>query len=182
MAKSIGLVELKSFPIGLETTDIMLKAANVDLLLAAPICPGKYIVIVSGLVGDIRTAVRAGVEAAGVFLVNSHIINNVHDAVPAAITGTSNVTKVQSLGALETMTALTAVVAADTAAKSANIQLIEVRLARGLGGKGTLLFTGEIAAVRSALRTCEEQLGGMGDITSTCAIASPSPKLIESIL
>ncbi len=36
MGKSIGLLELKSIPVGIETADAVLKAANVELLTATP--------------------------------------------------------------------------------------------------------------------------------------------------
>lgn len=182
MARSIGLVELKSIPAGLETADEMLKAANVELLLATPICPGKYIIVVSGQVGDVKTSVKAGEAIGGVFLVNSHVINNVHEDLPAAITGTAEIDEVSAIGSIETMTVLTAIVAGDIAAKAADIRLIEIRLARGLGGKGYLLFTGEISAVNSAVRMVEQQIGYLGDITGTCAIASPDKALVAQLL
>ena len=47
MKKAIGLVEIKSIPIGIETADEMLKAANVELIMANPICPGKYMILIS---------------------------------------------------------------------------------------------------------------------------------------
>ena len=36
MDKSIGLIELKNIPTGIETADAMLKAADVELILATP--------------------------------------------------------------------------------------------------------------------------------------------------
>lgn len=69
MKKSIGLVELKSIPIGIEVADMMLKTANVELVLANPICPGKYVIIVSGNVGSVENAIKAGKDEAGIFLI-----------------------------------------------------------------------------------------------------------------
>ena len=46
MGKSIGLLELKSIPVGIETADAVLKAANVELLTATPTYPGKYVIII----------------------------------------------------------------------------------------------------------------------------------------
>ena len=54
---------------------------------------------------------------AGIHLVGSHIINNVHDSVPSAIVGTAEVERTGAIGMIETMTALTAVQAGDLAAK-----------------------------------------------------------------
>lgn len=180
MGKSIGLLELKSIPVGVQTADEMLKAANVELLVASPVCPGKYVVIISGQVGAVKSAVEAGKRTADVFLICCHIINNVHEAVPPALVGTADVERVTSLGILETMSALTAVQAADIAAKASNITLMEVRIARGLGGKGYLMFTGEVSSVKSALNSCLTQLAEGGDITSSCVIPSPIGGYLKS--
>ena len=181
MGKSIGLLELKSIPVGVETADAVLKAANVELLTASPTCPGKYVIIICGAVGAVKSAMESGMQMAGVYLVGHHIINNVHDSVPAAIVGTAEVERTAAIGMIETMTALTAVQAGDLAAKAANVTLMEVRIARGLGGKGFILLTGEVSSVRSAVKAAMHQLEETGDITSSCVIPSPHPGLIEEL-
>ena len=182
MDTAIGLLELRSIPIGIKSADEMLKAAAIRLLLAAPGCPGKYLIIVSGKVGAIKSAMTAGLQEAGVYLVASHIINNVHPDVPVAINGTAEIGGVKSLGVIESISALTAVMAADIAAKAANVRLIEARLARGLGGKGFVIFTGEVAAVDAAIKSCQNELASSGEITGVCVIPSPHPDLIEQLL
>ena len=177
MGKSIGLLELKSIPVGIETADAVLKAANVELLTATPTCPGKYVIIICGAVG----AVKSGRQTAGIYLVGHHTINNVHASVPEAIVGTSEVGHIASIGVIETMTALTAVEAGDYAAKAANVRLMEIRIARGLGGKGFVILTGEVSAVRSAVKAAMNQLEETGDITSSSVIASPHPGLIDKL-
>ena len=89
---------------------------------------------------------------------------------------------IAAIGMLETMSALTAVRAADIAAKASNITLMEVRVARGLGGKGYLIFTGEVSAVKSALNSSVAQLADTGDITSSCVIPSPHKGLLEKLV
>lgn len=182
MVKSIGLLELKSIPIGVQSADEMLKAANVELLVATPICPGKYVIIIGGQVGAVKSSMEKGRQVAGTFLICHHTINNVHASVPSALVGTVDVEHITALGMLETMSALTAVRAADIAAKASNITLMEVRVARGLGGKGFLIFTGEVSAVKSAVNSCINQLADTGDITSSCIIPSPHKGLIEKLL
>lgn len=181
MGKSIGLLELKSIPVGVETADTVLKAANVELLTASPTCPGKYVIIICGAVGAVKSAMESGRQAAGIYLVGHHTINNVHDSVPSAIVGTTEVERTAAIGMLETMTALSAVQAGDLAAKAANVTLMEIRIARGLGGKGFILLTGEVSAVRSAIKAAMHQLEETGDITSSCVIPSPHPGLIEKL-
>ena len=181
MGKSIGLLELKSIPVGVETADAVLKAAHVELLTATPTCPGKYVIIICGAVGAVKSAMESGKQAAGVYLVGHHIINNVHDSVPSAIVGTVEVARTAAIGMIETMTALTAVQAGDMAAKAANVTLMEIRIARGLGGKGFILLTGEVSSVRSAVKAAMHQLEETGDITSSCVIPSTHPGLIEKL-
>ena len=54
---AIGLVELNSIAKGFEVCDAMAKTAEVTVLTAKSICPGKYIVMIGGdvaAVGDER--------------------------------------------------------------------------------------------------------------------------------
>ncbi len=181
MGKSIGLIELKSIPAGVQTADEMLKAANVELLVATAICPGKYIILICGQVGAVKSSMERGRQVAGSYLICHHTINNVHDSVPGALMGTVEVEKIAAIGMVETMSALTIVRAADIAAKASNVTLMDVRVARGLGGKGFLTLTGEVSAVRSAINNCLTQLADTGDITSTCVIPSPHKGLLEKL-
>jgi len=182
MDKSIGLLELKSIPIGIETADAMLKAADVELLVAAPTCPGKYVILICGAVGAVNSSMAAGCRTAGIFVIGHHTIPHVHESVPNAVVGTTEPEEIASVGVVETMTALTAVTAGDCAAKAAKIRLMEIRLARGLGGKGFVTFTGEVSAVRSAVNAVLNQLQETGEITGCCVIPSPHPGLIDKLM
>ena len=182
MGISIGLLELKSIPVGIETADEMIKAANVQLLTASPTCPGKYIIIVSGNVGAVKSSMNVGVRIAGHYMVGQHIINNVHESLPSAILGVTEVEKIASIGVIETISGLSAVNAGDIAAKAAKVEMLEIRIARGLGGKGFLVFTGEVSSVRSAVKACANMMGETGEITSHCVIPSPHKDLIKQIL
>ncbi len=182
MGISIGLLEVKSIPIGIQTADEMIKAADVKLLTASPTCPGKYIIIISGQVGAVKSSMKVGQKLAGSYLVGHHTINNVHESLPPAILGVTEVEKISAIGVIETISALTAVNAADVVAKAAKVQLMEIRIARGLGGKGFLIFTGEVSSVRSAVKACATALGETGEITSHCVIPAPHKDLIKQLM
>lgn len=181
MGTSIGLIEVKSIPVGIQSADEMLKAANVELLLATPICPGKYVIIISGNVGSVKSAMTVGRQVADSFLVAEHTINNVHESIPSAVLGTTVVEKIGSIGVIETISALTAVRVGDIAAKASNVKLMEIRIARGLGGKGYVTLTGDVSAVRSAVNSCLNELGDSGELISHCVIAQPHPGLIDKL-
>lgn len=182
MKKSLGLVEYKSIAKGIEATDEMLKAANVELILSTPICPGKYISLIGGDVGAVKTAVRVGRDIGSIFTVDDFVIPNVHPQVFPALTATADISKIISLGVIETMSAVASVMAGDIAVKAANIELLEIRLARGLGGKGFVVITGEISSVKSAVQACENQLMETGQIVSAVVIAAPHKDLIPKVL
>ena len=60
MYHAIGMVELNSIAKGIEVTDVMLKSANVTLLSAKTLCPGKYLIMVGG---DVTAMQAADLEA-----------------------------------------------------------------------------------------------------------------------
>ncbi len=182
MRRSIGLLEYKSIAKGMEACDEMLKSSNVKLVLASPVCPGKYIVILSGDVGAVENAVKVGINIGGSYLISDYLIANVHENVFPAITGTIDIGKIDSLGIVETISAVASIIAGDVALKAANIDLLEIRIAKGLCGKGYMLMTGEVSAVKSAVEACESRLIETGEIISTVTIPSPSKELISSLL
>lgn len=85
MRHAIGMVELNSIARGIETCDFMVKAAQVELLRASTICPGKYVVIVGGGVGDVTASMREGTAHAAEHLVDKLLISNVHEQLIPAV-------------------------------------------------------------------------------------------------
>lgn len=136
MGRAIGMVELSSIARGIETSDSMLKAAQVELLRSVTVCPGKYMVIVGGDTGAVRASLEAGKAAGGEFVVDTLLIPSVHEQVFPAISGTVEVTDPQAVGVIEYYSIASAIEAADAAAKAAQITLIEVRTGYAIGRKG----------------------------------------------
>ncbi len=110
------------------------------------------------------------------------MLPSVHSSVISAITATVDIPKVEALGVVETISAIAAIKAGDVAAKAGNVALVEIRIARGLGGKGFVLFTGDLGSVETSVRACEKKLGEEGGIVSSAVISSPHKDLISSVL
>ena len=182
MKRAIGLVELKSIPAGIQAADEMLKAAEIELIMANPVCQGKYVIIVSGDVAAVKASVNAGKESGSVFIIESQVIPNIHEDVCPAITATADYEAIRAIGSLESMSALQCILAGDIIAKAAQVSLIEIRIARGLGGKSFVLFTGDTASVKQALDSCMKELAEEGSITSAIVIPNPHPSLIPFLL
>lgn len=178
---AIGFVETTSVAKGIQAADEMLKAASVDLLMARPCCPGKYLVMIAGQVGAVQNAVECGAAVTGEFLVDSFTLGAVHPSVFEAMTATTVLTNRQALGIIETYSVAGAILAADGAAKAADVQLIEVRLAAGLAGKSFVLMTGDIGSVDAGVEAGLGTLSDRGMVLSHVVIANPSPEIWENI-
>jgi microcompartment protein CcmL/EutN len=146
---AIGFIEMSSIARGVEATDAMLKMAGVELLMTTIIPRGKYLVMINGTVADVESSMRAGLETAEGVVLDSFVIQNVHDQLPAAIRGRVKVDRVEAIGLIETKEVAPAIYAGDAAVKAAAVTLIEAR--NQPGGKGLVVLTGEVGAVRSAV-------------------------------
>ena len=179
MGKAIGMVELSSIARGIETSDFMVKAAQVDLIRSSTVCPGKYIIIVGGETGDVKAAMEEGLAKGGANVVDSLRISNVHEQLIPALTGTVTVENPGAVGVLEFYSVASAILAADEAAKAANITLIEVRIGYAIGGKGFVTLTGDVGAVRAAVAAAKQDKDLYVEST---VIPRPSPQVFQSLL
>jgi len=180
--KAIAMIELNSIAKGVETADEMLKTADVDLIMAQPICAGKYMVLVSGDVESVERASEAGKETAGEFMVDDFVIPNVHASVFPALTATTRIQVIDSLAVVETFSVASAIMAADAAVKAADVDIIEIRCATGLGGKSFFYLTGDVSSINSAVDAGVDVLSGTGLILSHVVIPYPSPDLRKCIV
>lgn len=179
---AIGLLELTSVARGIEATDLMLKAADVELLTSRSICSGKYMVLVRGDVAACAASVQAGAEV-GRETVSDHIvIPNLHEEVFPAISQSTTVGKVEALGILEAFNVPALIEGADGAVKAAQVHLLEIRLAMALGGKAFCILTGSVAATRAAVEAGKLSIGEKGALTSWAVIPSPHPSLVKELL
>jgi microcompartment protein CcmL/EutN len=180
--ESLGCLETRSIALGIEAADHMVKAAEVELMIAMPTCPGKYLIAVSGQVAAVRAAVEAGLEPAGDSLVDYTVIASVHPQVVPAMTAVSDPSITGAVGVIETFSMCAAVKAADEAVKSADVHLVEIRLGRGLAGKAFVVLTGHVSAVRAALTAAVTSLQEEALLIATTVIPSPHPALMQKIL
>jgi microcompartment protein CcmL/EutN len=182
MYPAIGLVELNSIARGIIVMDAMLKKAPIKLIEAMPICPGKYMVLIAGEVSPVESSLKIGLEVGGNYVVDELFLPQVHQQVLPAILTLTEVGELDALGIMETFSIAASILAADAAAKAANITLIEIRLAKGLGGKAYVTLTGEIADVEAAVTAGTSLVAPKGLLLSQVIIPAPHDDLTEKIL
>lgn len=182
MQKAIGMIELKTVASGITAADIMVKTSDVDIIEAQVVCPGKYIALITGDLSAVKAAIEAAERSCPEEMIGKFVLGNPDESIFPAIYGTSTIENVSALGILETYDASSIIVAADIAAKTAIVKLIELRIAKGMCGKSYLLLTGEVAACEAAIAKAKEAVKDTGMFLDHSVIASPDPKLWRTIV
>lgn len=182
MSKAIGMVEYKTVSAGVVAADSMVKTSDVDIIETQTVCPGKYIAIITGDLSAVNAAVNNAKELHGTQLISSFVLGNPHESIFPAIYGATDIEDISALGILETYDAASIIVAADEAAKTAIVDLIELRIAKGMCGKSYLMLTGEVAAVQAAIEKAKSAVGPEGMYLDSSVIAHPDAKICRTIL
>ena len=181
MFKSVGVIELKNIPKGVEATDAALKSAGIEMVSAHPSCPGKYEIILTGSISNVQAAVdhvRAKFEN---YVIDSSIMGRIDEQVIMALFGTQTTAKKGALGLIETFSAATAIKAADMAVKTARVEIFDLRVSRGMGGKGVVMLTGEVGDVTAAVEAGANYAKTTAMLSSYSVIAAPHEELWQQM-
>jgi microcompartment protein CcmL/EutN len=174
---AIAAVETSSIAQGYVVADAMIKQAEVEVIEATTLSPGRYWVVIGGDVAPVRSSHRRGVEIAADTLLDELFIPQLHEGVLAALRGLVPAGEDDALGVLETLTAASAIVAADAAAKGADITLRDIRLANGLGGKGVVTLAGTVSNVQAGIEAGRALAQKRGLLARCVVIPRLDPRL-----
>jgi microcompartment protein CcmL/EutN len=165
---SLALIEVASIARGHRVADAMVKRAPVELVRCEPVSPGKLLVLVMGDVAPVDEAFREGLEIAGPAVLDKLFLPQAHAQLPGALRGEARAgaAGVDALGIIETTTVASAILAADAAVKAAVVRLIEMQLARGIGGKAYFVLTGALDEIEAAVEA------GVGAVDGTAIVAT----------
>ncbi len=180
--ETIGFLELNSIAKGIEAADCILKAADVELLFAKPVCPGKYNILFTGEVAAVNASLEAGEAVSEHFVVDKTVIPRVHPQVISAINMATPVGQVGAVGVMEFYSITSAVYAADAAVKAAEVDLIEVRLGTGIGGKSFVVLTGDVSAVNESVKAGIAVSEAEGLVVSSVVIPNPRKEIFEALM
>ena len=182
MSKAIGMIEFKTTASGITAADVMVKTSEVDIIEAQTVCPGKYIALITGDLSAVKAAVEAATSKFEDKCIDSFVLGNPHESIFPAIYGTTQIEDISALGILETYDAASIIEAADQAAKTAIVDLIELRIAKGMCGKSYMLLTGEVSAVEASIQRAADLVAAKGMYLDSSVIAHPDRRLIDTIL
>ncbi len=182
MKNAIGIVETSSIAKGFEVADTVLKTANVEIVVSRTICPGKYMVLISGGVDAVNESIESGIRVGAHTVVDHFVISNVHPEVFPAINGVDVIPDLGALGVIEAFSVASIIEAADAAVKAASVKFITIHLAMAIGGKGFVTFTGDVAAVQAATDAGSAVIEKRGLLVEKVVIPSPRPEIVREFV
>jgi microcompartment protein CcmL/EutN len=179
---AVGIIETSSIAKGFEIADVVLKSADVQMVVNRTICPGKYMVIVGGDVDAVQTSIEAGIQVGAHTVVDHFVIANLHPAIFPAISGVAQFPKLRALGVIESFSVASIIEAADTAVKATQVDLISIHLGMAIGGKGFVTLTGDIASVEAAVQAGAAVIEEKGLLVEKVTIPSPREEIIREFV
>ncbi len=206
--KALGLIEVYSFTTAVTVADLAAKAADVKIIAfdrnrpLSPDVPAPLVMVVKfeGNVAAVEAALDAGVRYAkeqGKYIV-SHIIprpdgqaekmaylmdinkDKFNKKLPKTMLGYEPETISQSgaIGLFEISGLVASIEALDAMTKAAEVRLIHTE--KRLGGRlVTLIVTGEISAVTSAIEAAYECASMLGPVYGRNCIARPHSEIMK---
>ncbi|MGG7077192.1 BMC domain-containing protein [Clostridium sardiniense] len=183
MNKSIGSIEFRSISKGIEIANEMVKRADVDVIYAKSICPGKFIIMISGDASEVHESVNYGLKFDKKYIVDSFILNRVHDDIVNGLKSKYKSKEIEGLaiGIMETNKVCAGLEALDKALKSGDVNLVKLQLAFAIGGKLVYILSGTLSSVEHSINTAIEEIEAK-DIVATSIIPSPEVEFIRHII
>ncbi|MPQ42896.1 BMC domain-containing protein [Clostridium tarantellae] len=182
MSKSIGAIEFRSISKGIEVCDEIVKKAFVKISYMKSICPGKFLIIVNGDVGEVETAIEYGKEVGKKHIVDSFIINSVHKDIVHALKNKYDSKEVKSaIGIMETYKVCSGITALNKTLKTNDVRLIKLQLAFGIGGKLVYIISGDLSSVRDGLEEGKKAILEK-EIVNMSILPSPHYEVIKNLV
>jgi len=184
---AVGIIELASIYKGYEVQDAVLKAANVEKLIARTICSGKYLMVIKGFVADVEAAIAVATQVGGFSVVNATTIPNIDPRIFPALAGCTVLERrapepVGALLIIETFSVVSAIKAADFAVKEAPLEILRIHVAMAVGGKGFIVITGDVGSLEAAVRPAIDFCRDEGMLAGYTIIRNPHEDVLKELL
>src|SRR5712692_9261489 len=129
---ALVLLEIESIARGMVMADAVLKRALVEIEISEPTTPGKYLLLFSGGIAEVEESMKAGVELAGSTLLDKLFLPQPATGLGRALRGQFLAYCQECIRIVETLSAASSLSSSDSALKLAEVQLRQLRLARGI--------------------------------------------------
>jgi len=158
------MLDIGDIPQGLLALDALVKEAGVDVLSAGTIQDGRYLVLFGGEVEPVTYAYDKAVQTAGTGLRDAVLLPWAEERIaPAILDDTIRwPAPGDTLGVLQSQAAPRMLAGVDAALKGALVDLVQLRIGDGLGGRAIATLWGETHDVEAALELAEGAAASSG--------------------
>jgi microcompartment protein CcmL/EutN len=170
---ALGALEFSSIAIGILALDEMVKIAPIRIIEARTMCPGKYLIVFSGDVASVEYSFNKGFDTGKDLIVDSLLLPRIDPSVVMAIGNIVGTKDWDAIGIIETLSVVSSIEAADSAAKTGGVKIIEIRLAIGFGGKSYVKLMGSLDAVQAAMDAGTEKARIKNQLCMSTLIPQP---------
>ena len=172
MNRSIGALEFKSISKGIQISDQIVKKASVEIIYCKTICPGKFLIIVTGDEGAVDEAIDFGEEMAEKSLVDRFKLHAVSPVIIDAFKNKYETKQiVDAVGVIETNKVL----------KAGDVKLIKMQLALCISGKLVFIITGAVSSIEYGFLEVKNILS-THEYANTAIIPSPSEEIKKYLI
>jgi microcompartment protein CcmL/EutN len=173
-------IEVLGIPRGLVAVDALVKKAASRVVLASPVSPGKFLILLDGSVAEVEESLLEAERIAGDQLVDRFMLPFAHAQLEPAVFGTLAQRPDGALGIVETATVSSGMRSADAALKAAPVTLAVIHLSVGIGGKCWYAFFGDLFDVQASVAAASDALAS-GGLLGTEVIPRPHAEFIEAL-
>lgn len=182
MNKSIGAIEFKSIAKGIEVSNEMVKKSFVEVLYLKSICPGKFLIIISGETSYVNDCIEYGISLGNKYIVDSFIINNISEEI---INGLKHkyqkLDNIKSVGVVETNKVCAGIKMLDKTLKSGDVVLLKLQLSFAIAGKLVYIVGGDLGSLEYAIEESKSVVKDK-DIIYTTIIPSVDSEVIKNLI
>lgn len=172
---ALAMLEIVDVPTGYAALDALAKEAPVTIIAAGTVQCGHFLIAFAGEVEPVEMSFARASRLADASLLDAVLLPYAEPRILPAITDAVRRFPApgDALGVLQTASSPTLLRAVDAALKGALVELVELRLAEGLGGRGVATLWGDQHDVQAALELATDAFArGRGEGCTTALIAN----------
>ena len=177
---ALAMIAMGDIPVAMRALDALIKEALIDVVAAGTVQCGQYLILFGGDVEPVQRSFLRALEAARDTVIDDVMLPHAEERILPAIRDARIRWPVpgDALGVIQTGAAPTMLAAVDRALKGAEVDLVELRIADGLGGKAIACVYGDTPVVEAALEHADEAItNGSPEGASTTIIRNTDPEV-----
>lgn len=160
---ALAMLDIDDVPRGLLALDLLVKEAEVAVYSAGTVQAGRYLILFGGPVGPVEMSFARAKGAARHAVVDAVLLPHAEARIaPAVLEGVRRWPSVEvdgdTLGVLQSGSSPTMLRCVDHALKGAEVDLVQLRIAEGLGGRAIATLWGRTHDVEAAVEVAERAL------------------------